>query len=329
MRDLTKKISETEKVDVKENTILKLDTELLSILLKDQTTNKNIIWATSNYEKYGYKASSNITIMSITGRNGNIIKPRTEKSKEEQLYRIRDKAEVFTPSWICNKQNNLIDESWFGFTDIFNVENEKSWTSTTHIIDFSKTGRTWQEYVSECRLEISCGEAPYLTSRYDTVTGKAIYIDDRIGLLDRKLRVLDENVNDKEEWFEWSKVAYKSIYGYDWQGDNVLLARENLLYTFFEYYHNRFNENPTNEMLIEIATIISWNIWQMDGLKFVVPNSCKNENITQYSLFGETILVNECEGCKKSNIHKHNGIYCKIKNWETGRAVKFISLLKK
>lgn len=43
------------------------------------------------------------------------------------------------------------------------------------------------------RIEISCGEAPYLVSRYDTVTGEFIELLSRIVLLDRKLRVVTEN----------------------------------------------------------------------------------------------------------------------------------------
>jgi hypothetical protein len=31
-------------------------------------------------------------------------------------------AEVFTPSWICNAQNNLIDNTWFGRDNVFNKE---------------------------------------------------------------------------------------------------------------------------------------------------------------------------------------------------------------
>ena len=49
------------------------------------------------------------------------------------------------------------------------------------------------------RLEISCGEAPYLVSRYDTVTGETIPISQRIGLLDRKLRVISENTDTEEQ----------------------------------------------------------------------------------------------------------------------------------
>lgn len=56
-----------------------------------------------------------------------VITPRVAKSKESQTTRIRGMAEVFTPSWVCNKQNNLIDCAWFGRENIFNIETEKGW----------------------------------------------------------------------------------------------------------------------------------------------------------------------------------------------------------
>lgn len=319
-------------VDIKENYIFNLDSQLLDILLKDNTTGSNILWATDNYERFGllYKSNKPILPSLITGNNGEIIKPRVKKSKAEQLSRIRGKAEVFTPSWVCNCQNNLIDDAWFGFKGAFNEENKKSWKTNEKPIDFSlTTGKTWQDYVTDIRLEITCGEAPYLASRYDTVTGKEIVVTDRIGLLDRKLRIICENVNDQSEWYSWAVKAYKSVYGYEWQGDNLLLARENLLYTFIDYYKFKFKEVPSLQQLLEIAEIISWNIWQMDGLKFVVPNSCINETEIQLSLLEAKPTGIVCEGCAKNRPHKHNGIYCKIKNWETGRKCKFISLLKR
>lgn len=222
------------KVDIKENRILALDSTLLNILLKDNSSGKNIIWATDDYTQYDetYTKDRQITVFSVTGKNGTIIKPRVEKTKQEQLTRVRDKAEVFTPSWICNKQNNLVDNAWFGRENVFNVEQEKTWTATQEKIIFpTEDSKTWQDYVKANRLEISCGEAPYLASRYDTVSGNTIPVKERIGLLDRKLRVVCENVDDEQEWYEWAKQAVKSVYGYEWQGDNILLARENLLFT--------------------------------------------------------------------------------------------------
>lgn len=317
------------RVDIKENYIYSLDNKLLEILLRDHSSGKNIIWATDNYKSRGngYQEYENITLKSITGRNGLVIKPRVEKSQKEQSKRIKDKAEVFTPSWVCNAQNNLIDNAWFGRENIFNTEKDKTWCVNYDKIVFPD-GKTWQDYVKENRLEITCGEAPYIVSRYDTVTGKWIEINDRIGLLDRKLRIINENTEHEEEWFEWTIKAYKATYGFEWQGDSLLIARENLLFTFIDYYVERFGNYPIIERLEEIAKILSWNIFQMDGLKFVIPNSCKPVPKLQMSIFDDEEEREDCPGCAKNDNSKHTGIYCIIKDWEKGKNIKFISLIR-
>ena len=158
------------------------------------------------------------------------------------------------------------------------------------------------------------------------MTGEVIPIKNRIGLLDRKLRIVSENTDDEQDWYVWAKEAYKSIYGYDWQGDNVLLARENLLFTFCDYYEDKFGVYPIREYLREIAEILAWNIWQMDGLKFVIPNSCHKQESLQMSMFDEP-KPEECEGCLKNNRNRHNGIYCYVMDWEKNKKVKFVTLL--
>ena len=285
--------------DLNENKLLESYPEVLDILLYDNTTKKNIIWGTNNYESHGtgYSENDHILVEQITGRHNGIIKPRVEKSKKEQQKRSKDMAEVFTPSWVCNKQNNLVDEKWFGYENSFNIEHEKIWIVTPKVKFTSE--KTWKDYINDVRLEITCGEAPYLVSRYDSVTGEFLSIEKRIGLLDRKLRVVNENANN-EEWYDFVVLAFKSIYGFDYQGDNVLLAK-----------------------------IISWNIWQMDGLKMVVPNSCRIHKTIQYNLFGEEIATGEiCIGCQKNDINKHNGIYCEIMDWGKNKKVKFVELFK-
>lgn len=321
------------RVDIKENFIKKLDDSLLSILLKDHSSGKNIVWATDNYEIKGdgYESYSSITVKAITGRRGNVIKPRVGKSKKEQLHRVKDKAEVFTPSWICNRQNNLIDNAWFEKENVFNIEKEKSWLTATKKITFPN-GKTWQDYVKSNRMEISCGEAPYLCSRYDTVSGLWIELQDRIGVLDRKIRIINENTASKEEWLKWVKEAYKATYGFEWQGDSLLIARENLLFTFIDYYEGRFTESPDIDTLTEMAKIISWNIFQMDGLKFVIPNSCKPIPKRQFSIF-DIIDENEdatelCEGCRKNDNKLHTGIYVRVMDWGKKKSVRFIDLME-
>lgn len=327
-------------IDIRENEIFKLSPELLLTLLKDHTLSTksrqvNIFWATNNYAHLGtgYQYEDQITIEAITGKNGEVISPRAAKSRERQQQRSREMAEVFTPSWICNKQNNLVDNDWFGRDNVFNEEVDKpdgshSWIPTEGKIIFPKN-KTWLKYIHENRLEITCGEAPYLASRYDTVTGEAIPIERRIGLLDRKLRIVGENTDTSDEWMKATQAAYMSTYGYEWQGDNLVLARENLLYTFIDYHKKKFGSEPPLDSLQYIADIISWNIWQMDGLKGVIPKSCRNVRKTTQDLFESNEIVVACEGCQRDNIHKHNGIYCKIKDWRENRVLTFVSLIKK
>lgn len=316
-------------IDIKENFLKEHYPKLLEILLKDHSSNKNIIWATSDYEVYGksYKKTSRIFSRLITGNKGDIIKPRIEKTNNQQLTRSRDNGEVFTPSWVCNNQNNLIDEKWFNRKNIFNKENGIGWITNRNKIRFPK-GKSWQDYVLDTRLEITCGEAPYLVSRYDTVTGDFIEINDRIGLLDRKLRIVSENTDNQIDWLYWAKKSFENIYAYEFQGDNLLLARENILFTFIDYFIHKFGKNPEIDFLLEIAEIISWNIFQMDGLKYVIPYSCKNEKKIVTTLYGQEEQEIYCIGCKKNSINEHNGIYCKIKDWNTGKKIKFINLVE-
>lgn len=321
-------------IDILENELIEKYPNVLEILLCDRTTGKNIFWATDNYEHLGnsYKFNSEILFNSITGKNGNIIMPRVYKNKVLQLSRSKEMAEVFTPSWICNAQNNAVDNSWFGRENVFNKEiilenGTKSWETTKEKIVFPK-GKNWQDYIFDTRLEITCGEAPYLVSRYDTTTGKSIKIEDRIGLLDRKLRVINENINAEKDWIKTTEIAYKNIYGFEWQGDSLLLAREALLITFIENYEYKFEKEPTIEAIQNIAKIISWNIWQMDGLKGVVPNSCKDVIIEIATFFETQTEVRKCEGCEKQNIKSHNGIYCNIMDWEIEKPIRFIDLMK-
>lgn len=302
-------------IDISEDWLLSLGQDILATLLKDRTTDKNIIWATNDYESRGegYGFHDQITIEKITGENHGIIRPRITKTQDQQRQRSRDKAEVFTPSWVCNAQNNLIDEAWFGRKDVFNTvsiaeDGSHTWQPTPSPITFPE-GKTWLDYVKDTRMEITCGEAPYLASRYDTTTGLPIPLSHRIGLLDRKLRVISENVDDPEEWMKMANLAYTNIYGYEWQGDNLLLARETLFVTFIEYCQDKFGMQPDLKSLFGVAYIISWNLWQMDGLKFCLPG--------QEPIDGAF-----------SGLFEEDSNMCMVMDWEKNKPIKFKTLVK-
>ena len=296
-----------------------ISSKLFKVLLMDRTTKKNICWATDSYIYLGsaYYPQEPITKDLVTGINNKIIRPRIAKDADEQAKRRKGKAEVFTPSWVCNKQNNLIDEAWFGRKDVFNKSENKSWKANKDIIKFPKD-KNWREYVDLRRLEVSCGEAPYLVSRYDTVTGREIPIEERIGLLDRKIRVINENTSTEYEWFYWIKRAYESIYGYEYQGDNLLIARKNLLYTFIENMEYKFSNKPNEEQLKVIARIISWNIWQMDGVTMNVPYSERPKANTQLTMFN--LLDN-------NEISDLKPVPCRIYDWRTNNSLEFKGMI--
>jgi len=331
-------------IDILENEIVEQYPDVLEILLRDHTTQEAIFWATNNYELLGHPYSFNSHILPelITGENGNIIMPRIHKDKFLQQSRSKEMAEVFTPSWICNAQNNLIDNAWFGRENVFNsevtTENDTiGWQINSEKLIFPK-GKTWRSYIRDTRLEMACGEAPYITSRYDSTTGEFIPVENRIGILDRKLRVINENVDSTGEWLKAAQLAYKNTYAFEWQGDSLLLAREAMLVTFIENYTHKFDKEPLLKSIQYIAYIISWNVWQMDGLKAVIPKSCGHKTEVSVNLFGETKTKHTfCEGCEKDKINNHNGTYCLLKDWsnkdlktgKTGRKIRFVDLLKR
>ena len=291
---------------------------VLPKLLRDQTTGRNIIWATDTYaEENGPTYSDKNTIESelISGVLADMIQPRISKSLAEQATRTKKKAEVFTPAWICCKMNDAADAEWFGRENVFFTMQETEWTPVAEKIGFPD-GKDWKEYILSRRLEITCGEAPFLVSRYDAATGERIPIERRVGLLDRKLRIVNENTTTEEEWFEWTRKAFESTYGYEYQGDNLLIGRINLLCTFTEYLENRWHRKATTKELTGITHILYWNLWQMDGLNDVVPLGKPGTETAQMS-FSDLLGAEPTERMDTD---------CKIYDWRSKKSVRFEAL---
>lgn len=291
----------------------------LKTLLQDKTTKKNIIWATTSYADKGpeYQDTKQIQIGTLVGLNPIDLQPRVLKSLEERQTRTKNHAEVYTPSWLINNMNNCLDTDWFGYENVFNTENGKKWITNEELIQFGN--KKWQDYIKSTRLEITCGEAPYLVSRYDASTGELIEPPThRIGLLDRKLRVINENINNRDEWFKWVECAYESIYGYEFQGDSLLIARINLLMTFVDNVEYKWNQQPTIKELKTIANIIAWNLFQMDGLTDTVPLGVPQPDYEEITIFE---LLGESEEKEQQIAPK-----CKIKDWRSNKSVAFEDL---
>ena len=271
-------------VDIREDDLLAWSPEVLTTLLRDHTTGQNIFWATHDYEALGsgYDYHSAIRPELITGEHKMVIRPRVLKTKEKQTDRVKDMAEVFTTAWVVKKMVDYVD------------------------ID-----------VDTCCLELTCGEAPFLVSRYDATTGEPIAIGERVGMLDRKLRIVSQQQLSDEEWLAQVRLAFQTTYGYEWQGDSLLLARENLLYTFVDHYQARFGCKPDTPLLQEFAEIVAWNLWQMDGLSYRIPQEKREEQPkNQLDLFADTPADAPPP-------------LCIIMNWQTGKPFKVNDIKKR
>lgn len=317
-------------IDISENTLRNRGRVLDILLLNKATSNSgNIIWATDSYvEKYGkeFAPKKQIKREQITGVNGKLIQPRAAKSKEEQKFRTKDKAEVFTPLKIVKEMNMAIN--WSG----------KNWPTNE---------QNWIDYISELRLEITCGEAPFIAGRYNPTANTGVIIEphNRVGFLDTKLQEVGKFTSSKKEWLQYAEIALKSSYGYEWQGDNLLIARENILLTADDFYKDfcknrlklKTKQGLTDEQLEYFAEIIAWNIWQMDGLKYVRPLSCRQtiaktnevpkDQLALFAVEKPKKQKVDCEGCRLGSPAAHTGIYAKIMDWKTGKRVRFVDIV--
>lgn len=272
--------------DINESELAEEASSLLDILLKDQTTKKEIVWASPSYEGWGkeFCADSRIKLKQIVGPYESIIQPRSVKNKRAQELRTRKRAEVFTPCWIVDKQVQVVERE-VGSLDL-------------------------PAYINLRWLELACGEAPYIVTRYDSITGEMIPVKERVGFLDRKLQRIVKEISTEKEFVKWAKLAYKASYGYELQGDSLLLARENLLLTFYEYYTDTFGIEPDIRVGKEIARIISYNVVQMDGLTGCIPHSAPKVASKGGNLFEEA-----------PEIVSYTDRWAEIKDWRTNKRI--------
>lgn len=275
------------------STNLRKNDLLLNILLKDYTTGKNIKWGTNSYISHGYAFQDNqeIKINLITGWYSGFIRQRVNKNVDIQLERQRNRAEVFTPSWVIKLQVNAAIEDM----------------AELSLIEFIQT--KW--------LEITCGEAPYMVNRYDMDTGDIIPLRKRAGFIDAKFKKLNEEIETEDEWVELALEIYKASYGYEYQGDSLLLARENLILTFVDNFFYKFGAFPDSKLLLGVSRVVSLNVFQMDGLTYEIPYSDggAEEFGTQLSLFEEVV--------EEKAVPK----LAEIKDWRKNKLIDFKELL--
>lgn len=184
------------------------------------------------------------TTMTSFPINPDEVIPRYLKRAEEQKSRTEMNAEVFTPATLVCVMDDMTDEDYIG--DL-------------------------ERYIKDPVIEITCGEAPFLTTRYDAATGVEIPVNDRTGFLDRKLQCIPDL--DEDGYAVCATAAVKAVYGYELEYDNLYLARRNLLMTTIEHYEDRFGVEPDYDYVSSWSDIISYNLIRMEGISKCIPGT--------------------------------------------------------
>ena len=96
----------------------------------------------------------------------------------------------------------------------------------------------------------------------------------------------------------------------------MLLARENLLSTYIDYYSERMGRAPSASELHVIANRLAWNIWQMDGYTFTAPFSEHEIETIQAQL---SLFEDEDLGAEKTMVPMR----CKVYNWRRSSSEYF------
>lgn len=175
-----------------------------------------------------------------------------------------------------------------------------------------------------------------MATRYDVENGQRVPISERVGFVDRKLNRINKEIIDKAEWQRLVEWAFKSSYGFEWNGDSLLLARENLLYTYIDYYFEKWKSAPLYGLLEKIAEIISYNVFQMDGIAkkrgtpkkgsgayYILPLTEKKEKNPEVQLSFDFIFDEEMEDNESKEIITLPGKRAKIMDWETNKMEYF------
>lgn len=201
----------------------------------------------------------------MTVERARALLPRCMKPHDERSSRQDNYAEVFTPLWMVRIMTDEVDP----------------------VCD------DWQSYVCVRVLEPTCGEAPFLTTRYDPSLSLSQHSCERVGMLDRKLSAIPP-CPDRTEW---CLRALQSCHGCELNADSLLLARVNVLLTFIDACA------PSHDAIMRACDIITWNLWQMDMYTLSPP----------HAPVMKPTLDNYADGRKGPMNRK-----CRLMDWNTG-----------
>jgi hypothetical protein len=182
------------------------------------------------------------------------LRRRCDKPKAEQRARTKRRAEVFTPTSVVAFMNDHAEAAKC------NVPVEELDTVS------------WRDRIQLRALDSCCGEGAFTTTLYDPITGEDIPEPERVGILDRKLRLVVEHA-PMSLAPRYLLTALRTSYACDIMGDNVILARMNVYLAWLEAYRRAMGTPPSIAEMNEACEVICGTVMQVDALTGMLPAS--------------------------------------------------------
>lgn len=182
------------------------------------------------------------------------LRRRCDKSKTEQRARTKRRAEVFTPTSVVAYMVEQAESAKLGVT----VEELDT--------------VPWRDRIQLRSADMCCGEGAFMTTLYDPITGEDIPEPERVGVLDRKLRLVVENA-PMSMATRYLLTALRTSYACELVGDNVILARMNVLLAWREAYCRVMGTSPSVAEMTEACEVICGTVMQVDVLTGMIPAS--------------------------------------------------------
>jgi len=256
-------------------------------LLRDARTGKNIIFNTSEYKGLGdgFQPGDEVKADINGHKIADWLRPYFARPKDAQKKAKKKYAEVVTPPWLVCYMLNQYERETFGQEIMFSCDPESKTYGRIPMVNILS------RYIDLTGCEIACGEAPFITTRYDLKTGDRIELGRRCGILDRKLALVRMWVYAEDAIPYFAFKCLRSTYGYELRGDALAIARWNVYQTFEATFIASLGRILRPEERAEAIDIIAKNIYQYDGRQYGLRDFKKTRGKTQVQDYHEYVQL--------------------------------------
>lgn len=219
-----------------------IDESVLETLLTDKSTRRPLVWPSGPNHPAAWMSREDFLRPQLAAED-----PQAEQAEFLE--------------W--NRKLNTLDAAWFGHEPAFNEESAQGWQTLSEPVAFDDPFH-WKKYVTRPVFLFQAGHGQALVFRPFAQGAEPMQYGKRMGILDRRLRIISENTREESEWLRWAESALQSLYGTDVSPLAIFQARLSALVAVREAYAQRFGgQLPVREEKYMVTTLC-WNLFQMD-----------------------------------------------------------------